>query len=221
MNRKIFLPLGVITILLAVVVGFFYAKMEPATEPVAGVVDVSPINVGDRMGATDENLEYTIEVLPPELAVDANPPELDRKVNFSTADDGSKLAIANISESLKTDKANLALWIDLGSWRNIIEDYEGAREAWEYATKLAPSASVAFGNLGFLYGYYLHDTVKAEQNFKIAIKNSPQDLFLYQQTFEFYRDVLKDNVKARALAEEGKRITGNTAYFDQLLNTLQ
>ncbi len=112
-------------------------------------------------------------------------------------------------------------WNGLGLLRDMIADYAGAREAWEYAADLYPSDSVLFQNLGFLYGYHLSLPGLAEEHFLKGIENSPSSAQAYTRLFEFYRDILRDTAKARSIAEEGKTQTNNAEYFDQLITSLE
>ena len=118
--------------------------------------------------------------------------------------------------SLKADANNLTAWIDLGLQRKALHDYEGARQAWEYASIIRPKNSLSFGNLGDLYAYYIKDSVKAEQNFLTAIENDKNLIYLYFQASDFYRDVLKDLTKARAILKEGaKNIPSEAENFNK------
>lgn len=130
-------------------------------------------------------------------------PNLDRKVNFSTANENIKEKIVEISEKLKINMTNISLWIDLGSLRKVIGDYEGAKLAWEYVTVIAPQSGLAFRNLGDLYGYYLGNPQKAEENFLKAIQNEPNQIEYYFKIADFYREIAKDPAKARAILEKG------------------
>ena len=167
----------------------------------------------------------TIEQVPIEEVNIGPAPSLDRKISFPASfPEEARLVwqqkVDVFKSALAKDPHSYGDWINLGPMWQTVNDFEGAKQAWTYATKIAPTVSTAFGNLGFLYGYQLHDTVKGESNFKKALSIDPTALYLYQQTFEFYRDVLKDPDKARALAEQGRQSTGNDAYFDRLLATL-
>jgi len=103
---------------------------------------------------------------------------------------------------LRDNPAYYDAWIDLGIYRKEAGDYEGAKEAWQYATDLNPNRSVAYGNLGVLYGYYLPDHQKSEQNFLIAISLDPSYLYLYGQLSDFYRNVLNDTQKAKDILQK-------------------
>lgn len=152
-------------------------------------------------------------------------PDLNRKVNFpkNFSEDAQTIFSTKLSaakSAISKEPYSYDWWIQVGQLWNMIGDYEGTRQAFEYAAKISPSDYVAFGNLGFLYGYYLKEPVKAEANFLKAISNGLTQVYLYEQTFEFYRDVLKDKVKAADIADQGAKATGNTDYFNKLKSSL-
>lgn len=129
--------------------------------------------------------------------------------------------IKEITLSLKEDPDLIDMWLDLGIFRKMIEDYAGALEAWEYASAIRPKDSRPFNNLANLYGYYVHDNKKAEANYLRAIENDPSDLFGYVSAFEFYLYVMKDESKARAIVEQGIKANPNHSKpLRDLLNTI-
>ncbi|QQG45481.1 MAG: hypothetical protein HYW89_00890 [Candidatus Sungiibacteriota bacterium] len=77
-------------------------------------------------------------------------------------------------------------WIQVGIFKKIIGDFEGARDAWEYASLLEPLNSLSFANLGELYWRYLKDFPKAEANLKISLKNKPADVQTHVSLAELY-----------------------------------
>ena len=52
-------------------------------------------------------------------------------------------------------------WIAVGVIKKFFNDFAGARDAWEYAGVLYPANALSFANLGNLYGFYLHNNIKA------------------------------------------------------------
>ncbi len=80
-------------------------------------------------------------------------------------------------------------WIAVGVIKKSFNDYEGARDAWEYANILYPANGLSFTNLGNLYGFYLHDNAKAEFNLKKAIANDPYQTSYYLGLADFYKNV--------------------------------
>ena len=55
-----------------------------------------------------------------------------------------------------------------------------------YVSKLYPTSSVPFDNLGSLYLDFIKEYRKAEENFKQAIENDAHDITAYQQLFSLY-----------------------------------
>lgn len=77
-------------------------------------------------------------------------------------------------------------WLQVGILKKVIGDYEGARDAWEYAGIIRPENSVTFANLGELYWKYLPDFPRSEKNFLISIKNKKSDPAVYISLSELY-----------------------------------
>ena len=135
-------------------------------------------------------------------------PNLSRAITFpATFTDVQKKdaqeKLDAIIKTLKASKSDFNGWIDLGLYRKLIEDYDGARLAWEYAGALQPTNSLPFLNLANLYGYYIHDNIKAENYFAKAIKVDPTTEYLYFMAENFYQDALKDIPKAISVVEQG------------------
>lgn len=179
---------------------------------------------GDMSGVKIEKIETTQDNRP---AIRYPLPDLDRKVDVpaSISDEAKKIAtakIAEISGRLKQNSDSLEDWLLLGIYRKMVGDLEGAVEVWEYAGKIRPSNSVSFNNLGDLYGYYLKDPVKAEENFKKAIANGPEQIYIYRNFYEFYHFVVKNDAKAKAILEQGIAANPGPASLDlqNLLKTL-
>lgn len=80
-----------------------------------------------------------------------------------------------------------AQWLDLGAYRRMIGDYEGAKEAWEFLAKIRPQSFVVFHNLGDLYAYEFKNYSKAEENFLKSVANKPSNIQAYSQLVTVYR----------------------------------
>lgn len=83
-------------------------------------------------------------------------------------------------------------WIQLGLFKKVIGDYEGARDAWEYASIIRPQNLMSFKNLGELYWHYLPDFSRAEKNLRTAIHNEPTYIDSYITLHEIYRYSYKE-----------------------------
>jgi len=148
---------------------------------------------------------------------------LDRVAQpISNIDQGSaERALEKISEisiSLREDPENVENWLVLGVYRKIIGDYQGAADVWNYVGGISPDNYVSYNNLGELYAYYLKDNTKAEVSYKKAIENGKNMIFIYRNFHDFYRNVLKDEAKAKAILEQG--IAANPDTSQDLQNLL-
>ncbi len=213
-NKKNIAVASVLFALVFGVVGYFiYADVrkgakEPVVEPstTTDTEDVGEENGGDAV----ITLAIGGSVGGGAPVVSTPIPSLVREIRFPaslSAEQKESIGkqIAGIVALLKQDASLFNEWSDLGLLRKEIEDYEGAREAWEYASILRPQNSVSFVNLGVLYGYYLKDPVQAEKNYLKALENDPKLPYLYVQIADFYLEVMGDKSKARAIIERGIR----------------
>ncbi len=77
-------------------------------------------------------------------------------------------------------------WLQLGLLKKSIGDYEGARDAWEYASIVRPESFIPPANLAQIYWYYLPDYPRAEKEFREAIRRDANQPALYISLAEFY-----------------------------------
>ena len=202
-------------IILALVLGLFlaggigYYIYSDVTSIQKADVGELPLNLQEDNGDVEEEIADT--AVPPASSKDilaVSPPDLARPVEFVglfTPESKDKLTkqIKEISELLAQDSTLFNQWIDLALLWKTIGDYEGARQAWEYASAIRPKNSLSSANLGNLYGYYLKNPQKAEENLLQAIANNPKLTYLYLQTADFYLEVLDDRSKAQEILERG------------------
>ncbi len=101
---------------------------------------------------------------------------------------------ANI-EVLKKNPKDVQSWIMLGVNRKTLGDYEGARDAWEYAKALEPNNIVPWNNLGDLYHFYIKDYKKSEENWKRTITLKPDYIQGYSGLVDLYKYSLKEKLE--------------------------
>jgi tetratricopeptide (TPR) repeat protein len=235
MNKKTQTILGVlVVVIVAGGVGFYIYKDTSSIsnseetsvqEQVSNVVTKEVGNGTEVVG----NGNYSVEIIPIEgtsSIVDIPVPNLNNPVIFgeNTSDEARNIITKKIDKLIKELKEDNNLfqdWMELGLYRKMIGDYEGARDAWEYAGAIRPQNSLSFRNLGDLYGYYLKEPKKAEENFLKAIKNAPSQIEYYFKTTEFYREVMKDTVKARKIVEQGIESNESSEELKLLLASLE
>ena len=187
-------------------------RENTATSTDNGGVDLGGIEVDSDAGGAEDISHIPVPSLDRPIVFKPTVPESIRKE--------TEARIKELSASLKEDPNSIAPWIELGLLRKSIDDFPGAREAWEYGAAIRPMDFLAFGNLGNLYAYYLNDPAKAEKNFLQAIKNDPSQEYLYFQTHEFYRDVLKDDIRAKNIVKEGIRANPDSEDLKALLASI-
>jgi len=141
----------------------------------------------------------SIEVVPLDTSKLPPAPALNRSTDFKNTLtlEVKSLIVARIEanvQELKKDPKNVSEWIMLGVNRKTLGDYEGARDAWEYAKALAPADIVAWNNLGDLYHFYLKDYKKSEENWKQTIVLKTEYIQGYSGLVDLYKYSLKEKI---------------------------
>lgn len=154
-------------------------------------------------------------------------PDLDRKIvvteNLSTEVRLRAINdIGTIVAKLKEDYDRREEWLNLGIWRKTIGDYEGAAEAWKFATIIRPNDPVAFHNLGDLYSQYLPDFPKAEKYYLTAIeKDTSHQPFFYVKLYEFYLYYYKKPDLAEKILLDALKTNPDNEYLQKILDDLR
>lgn len=107
--------------------------------------------------------------------------------------------LVSIAARLEKNPRNYEEWLGVAYIKKLFSNYIGTRDAWEYAKVVSPDNPIAYFNLGELYGYELRDPVKAEENYKTALRLNPYHFDYYLGFSNFYTDVLKAPGKAEAV----------------------
>ena len=153
--------------------------------------------------------KYTIETLPAVSSQASQKyPSLDRPLVFpqSYPEEARNIMSDKMNatiSALKKDPNQYGEWLNLGIFRNGINDYEGARQIYEFLTVTSPSQPAPFANLANLYAFSLKDPVRAEANLKKAIEKGPLEMSVYRLGYEFYRFVRKDDTLAKETLTKG------------------
>ena len=224
-----------ITVLVGILLGgiiTFVVQSHKNTSPTSGTSTSTASNASSTPltsanATTSTSTGYTITQIPAGN-VPKPIPDLNRPVTFgqSVALDANTRTlltqkITTLQTNLKANPNNLAYWVQLGVDQKIAGDFTGSVISWEYANKLDTTNYVAAADLGDLYGYYLHDTAKAQIYYKQAISRGPTKSYLYLQFATFYRDVMKNNSQALVIVNQGLAKIPNDPSLLQLQSTLQ
>lgn len=211
LNKKIII--GVIIVLVGVIIGANYifrsdetlSQQSSDSGDVGAVVKESPANkpspflgrpineIPQYTGRPLDEIRFGAGFSAPETAVEKRRGDL--KV-LSAVLNANPMGSGGVDD-----------WIAVGVTKKFFNDFEGARDAWEYAGVLYPNNALSFANLGNLYAFYLHDNIKAEANFKKAIADDPYQPGYYLSLADFYKnvDVAKKSEAPKVLLE-GMRV---------------
>lgn len=155
----------------------------------------------DTSLATNKNVNSTGVTFKAEPIFQNVPvPNLKRDILFTdknlTASQKEKITqdIEKVLAELKANSTQINSWLELGLLRESTGDYEGAKEAWVYITKVSPNNYIAYSNLGNLYQYYLKDNLKAEEYFKKALVIKPDYTLGYQNLYDLYTLSYKEKI---------------------------
>ncbi|MDP3710308.1 MAG: hypothetical protein Q8R29_01125 [bacterium] len=239
-NRNILILLGVIVVAGLVILLF---KKKEALDTTPTVVNTPVITSTDSVpkkqdtvtaSGASNNPKYTGR--DPE---EVHPNPDDVKIFSEKRKEEIYSGITVHGRNVKENPDFLNGWLELGILKKVIGDYEGARDAWEYANIIRPGNSISFSNLGELYWRYLPNYTKSEANFKTSIKNKSDDpsvyislsdlyFYSYAEKKDFADDILLEGTKAnpedtnlvRALAalyERQKEYTKAKEWWTKLL----
>lgn len=128
-------------------------------------------------------------------------PSLDREPNFppnftDAAKDIYYKKVAELSDTLKSDPTNFEAWLDLAIYYRMVNDHEGAVEAWEYLRRMYPQDGISRHNLAEYYFRTAKDYAKSEEYYRESIAIAPNLESNYLDLYEMYRYVYKQDTNA-------------------------
>lgn len=192
-NKK---NLGIIgLIVLTVVAGvLIYRDTRGSKIEITGDAPDTLKNLGIEMTGDGK-----VEMVPIEERKLPPAPTIVRPTNYlsTNSPEVNKIVLANLEKAIaaiKKDPKSAMNWIELGIQRKTLGDYEGARDAWEYAKAIEPGNLVPWNNLGDLYHFYLKNYVKSEENWKKTIALKPDYMQGYRGLYELYTYSMKEKI---------------------------
>lgn len=173
-------------------------------------IDGPPAAISDQGGeAAGSSVPTTVvDAEPVPVPQQSSYPALRRPIVFSAAFSAEAQTImrqkieASIA-ALGKDPRVFDEWMNLAILRKTVDDYEGARQVWEFLKTTNPQQPGPYANLAALYTYELKNPALAEQNFIEAIRKGPKELSVYRNAYDFYRYAQKDDVKAKEILRKG------------------
>lgn len=183
-----------------------FTKIKSIPEPVVSESEQNQKKDETQIIAAEENKQQPATAVVEKIS--AKVPDLSKPIEIKAelSEEIKKQALSEIkmlTETLKKDYNSFDAWIQLGLLRKLLGDYEGAREAWEFASFVRPESNIPFHNLGFLYWQYLKDFKKSEHNYLKAIGNEPKDIGAYEDLNNVYYFNLNDKNKAEEILIKG------------------
>lgn len=205
-NKNI-LIISVVVMVLAIIIAANFVFKSDAPAPINNSNTDNPQNTSagsNNSPANTPNQNIMTREIP------AYSGRLINEVRFGAGFSAPQSAITQKTKDLNTlmsalikDPFNINDWVAVGVTKKFFNDFDGARDAWEYVTVLYPNDPLAFENLGNLYALYLRDNAKAEYNYKKAIENNPIEPSFYIALADFYKNFFGDNSKAIGIILSG------------------
>ena len=119
-------------------------------------------------------------------------------VKIQISDSSKRNTLAKLDELIKLIKDKydyVNAWYDLGAYRMVIGDYEGAIDAYKFIALINPGDYIGYVNLGDIYGGYLKNYLLAEENFLKAIHNNFAYVSGYTELAILYENNFNDGPK--------------------------
>lgn len=161
-------------------------------------------DIGENTGLEDA----TIEIEKVKDISEFPTPFLERELSELTPETLSYLE--ELTHRINNDTYDVGAWIEIGGVWKSGGDFDGAREAWEYALLLNPKSIITLVNLGNLEYRQFGNYSKAEGYYLSAIRENPSDIVAYLQITELYKYGFKDISRAILVVDGGlELVPGN------------
>lgn len=177
-----------------IAIGSWYLKLEQKVSPVTNFelpenLSAVPIVQKENRPAPDNKevlKTMAAEIIARPIMVNAPLSEADRK--------RAEGKLKELVYLIQADYDNIYAWYDLGAYRRVIGDFDGAAEAWTFGTLIRPKDYISYHNLGDLYGFYVKDYSKSEENYLKSIQNNPKNVQAYLDLATIYESVYKEKI---------------------------
>ncbi len=128
----------------------------------------------------------------------------------------AKKKINNAVNMIEANYDYDAPWLELGAYRKLLGDNDGALEAWQFLSKIRPDAFVAYHNIGDLYAFTIRDYEQGEKYLLKSISVGPGNIQGYMALANLYAipEFGKQSETPKVLL---KGIANNPEYSDLYL----
>ncbi|MBU4348179.1 tetratricopeptide repeat protein [Patescibacteria group bacterium] len=188
MNKKI-LIIVLLVILLSVVFWFIWEDLKTENDNIisSGEQTVGGVTYGIATTTFDIDISVEDNVLFKKTALEiADMPIIFSVQTTKENKEKNSKRIEEINNQIKEDYQHLDLLLEAGSLRQVVGDYEGAVRTWEFASAVFPKNYTSFQNTGFVYGFYLKDYDKSEENYLKSLENDPTNIQVYLDLVDIY-----------------------------------
>jgi len=166
-------------IILASITFYFhgqYKESQALAEYQKTIEEISTSNIV-RTDLSPERIEKIKEAIEPKITIFLNNPE-------------------DVSSYIAT--------LSIGAFKQDVGDYQGAEQAWLWASKIQPKAYPPYSNLGYLYFRHFQDFAKAEEAYLKVVELAPYTDIGYLELHQIYRYFYKqDSGLAEAILMQG------------------
>lgn len=111
------------------------------------------------------------------------------------------------------DQFNFNALMGIGMVKYTVSDYDGARDAWLYVSLTRPQNSPSFYNLGNLYADVYKDCQKAQEYFKKAMDNDPNEIGYLRNIFDLYNTKCPNKQLAEETLKKALSIKSDAVDF--------
>ncbi len=182
----------------------FFSEVQPIINPVVENPDLeAPVAESDPL--KDQALRIAHK------AVVINKVLLEATIRLA------KEKIATAVQIIESNYDYDAPWLELGGYRKLIGDYDGAADAWKFLMVIRPQAFVPPHNLGDLYAFTLGDQKQGEQYFLKSLELNAQNIQAYLALATLYKDSTILNKQAQVDDILLRGISKNPGNFNLLV----
>ncbi len=163
-----------------------------------GVIVVIVLLVGGSYGWEQYQKNKAQQAITDPLAAVAVPEGLDEATKAVYEEK------IQLTKEMFASKPNIwETWIAVGNLKNLLQDYDGALQAYQYSVTLQPNNIVGERNIATLYADQFKDYERAAIHYRAAIRNEVNNVELYTNLIMIEWKQLNDVTTAESTLQTG------------------